>query len=349
MSNPRKPFLVFIAILLLSFSVLMFLDRMGYYNSDKSFQDYITPAIKVFNRQKINPDDYNVVMSYNDNCMIMNATGMILLKKPYELCIFLPDGRSFVSDGQVKLISAQGDILWSQNIRNHHGIDVDLHRGVFYGLSKRTIDYKGKSATPEGIVGFSENGSEVFRWEVHEFLQDIKTRLNSVHVIDNNSLTHPAFRPGNLLISSDYDTQLFIIDPKQRKIVWSYKMGVSTHEVRSAKMLPNGNILFFYNNYEDRVSSLIEINSLKKEVVWSYSAFNFFSNEGGSVSRLENGNTLFADVYHGGRATEISDDNRIVWQWKNPVPGSDLRSRDIYKIDRVSKADMESFFQNSIN
>ena len=98
--------------------------------------------------------------------------------------------------------------------------------------------------------------------------------------------------------------------------------------VRGGRIVPisgpeieNGMILILDNQGRgDGRSRVLEIDPLTQRVVWSYEgddAHPFFTRFNGSVQRLRNGDTLIVES-DGGRAFEVDEGRRIVWEFFNP-------------------------------
>lgn len=87
-----------------------------------------------------------------------------------------------------------------------------------------------------------------------------------------------------------------------------------------ARVLENGNILFFDNEREPRASRVLELAPPEWRIAWSYAARppgSFFSRQQGTVRRLANGNTLVAESMRG-RAFEVNPQKEIVWEFVSP-------------------------------
>lgn len=153
------------------------------------------------------------------------------------------------------------------------------------------------------------------------------------------------FRPGNLLISFRDLNVVCIIDRDTKKIVWqlgsNYPDGnidqiIGQHDAHMIRRgLPGGgNILIFDNGgeagYPRKIrgySRVLQINPVKKEIVWKYEAVawgqrvtqqgHFFSNYVGNAQRLSNGNTFIVEGWPG-RLFEVTEQKEIVWEWLSP-------------------------------
>jgi hypothetical protein len=170
----------------------------------------------------------------------------------------------------------------------------------------------------------------------------------------------PRFAPDNLIFDSREANVIAIIDRKTGKIVWSlgpHYPSATAQRGGFAKKLPRpvdqisgqhdaqiipeglpgaGNLLVFDNQgaagYPPAPltltagSRVVEIDPVKKQIVWQYSAANsgnsgwtFRSTHISSARRLPNGNTLI-DEGQIGRFFQITPQGEIVWEYLNPYP-----------------------------
>ncbi len=169
------------------------------------------------------------------------------------------------------------------------------------------------------------------------------------------------FNPDNLIFDSRNANFIAIIDRKTGKIVWSLgpnypaiprgpaarKLPRPVDQIsgqHDAQIIPKGlpgagNLLVFDNQGEGGYppaemqviggSRVLEIDPIKKEVVWQYSAedsgqpsWAFRSTHISAARRLPNGNT-FIDEGQSGRLFQVTRDGDIVWEYVNPYPRHD--------------------------
>lgn len=161
------------------------------------------------------------------------------------------------------------------------------------------------------------------------------------------------FNPSNLLVDSRESNFIAIIDRKSGNIVWrigpDYEPSAGANKLPRAvdqivgqhdahiipKGLPGaGNLLVFDNQGEAGYpaarlqtqpgSRVLEIDPVKKEIVWQYTGVNsgratysFHSSYISSARRLPNGNTL-VDEGMNGRFFQITAKGEIVWEYISP-------------------------------
>jgi hypothetical protein len=193
---------------------------------------------------------------------------------------------------------------------------------------------------PEGsrtdeIIEIDRSGDIVWRWSgqrLEPFFGEAAskgdiTHINSVQELFDNPWYDDGddrFRPGNLLVSARNLNLIFIIDRTGDEVVWTYDFELDLqHEALMIDQgIPgHGNILLFNNGYRStyayRQSSVLQIDPITHEVLWKWAEKGFYTSTGGIEQPLPNGNLLISSS-RGGRAFEVTQDGRIVWQWAPP-------------------------------
>ncbi|WP_287811267.1 aryl-sulfate sulfotransferase [Pseudomonas sp.] len=185
------------------------------------------------------------------------------------------------------------------------------------------------------------------------------------------------FAPDNLLLDSRNSNFIAIIDKASGKVVWHLGPNLPNLNPKTAQQLPRpvdqfvgqhdahiipaglpgaGNLLVFDNQgtagYPSAPlgltpgSRVLEIDPIKQQVVWQYSAasskqpsWDFYSSFISSARRLPNGNTLI-DEGMNGRFFQVTDKGEIVWEYVSPyqgkAPGSEAVSNWVYRALPVS-------------
>lgn len=162
------------------------------------------------------------------------------------------------------------------------------------------------------------------------------------------------FDPDNILIDSRNANFIAIIERKSGKIVWT--LGPNFPKVAKTAGLPKpvdqisgqhdahliepglpgaGNLIVFDNQGEggyppvplgvNSGSRVLEIDPVKKEIIWQYSAessgspgWTFYSSFISSARRLPNGNTLI-DEGMNGRIFQVTPKGQIAWEYVSPI------------------------------
>ncbi len=95
---------------------------------------------------------------------------------------------------------------------------------------------------------------------------------------------------------------------------------------------PQGNSI-----YQRASSRVLEIDPVSLELVWSYTAPNFFSTNISGAQRLPNGNTLITEGAPG-RVFEVNAARETVWEFMNPPGEGGRRSNAVYRAYRLPYA-----------
>ncbi|MCP5146402.1 MAG: aryl-sulfate sulfotransferase [Gammaproteobacteria bacterium] len=175
------------------------------------------------------------------------------------------------------------------------------------------------------------------------------------------------FAPDNVIISSRQSSLVAIVSHQDGSIVWQLGPDFSRDEAQwkigqiigqhHAHFIPPGlpgagHVMIFDNGgssgygkpgaltrsgqgvHQRSNSRVLEINPTTLEVVWSYTAPNFFSTNISSAQRLPNGNTLITEGAPG-RVFEVTAEKQIVWEYMAP-PGESARgSNAVYRAYRI--------------
>jgi hypothetical protein len=157
------------------------------------------------------------------------------------------------------------------------------------------------------------------------YAQLLETMTDASDLLHSNTITplgdDPGgpFKAGQLLVSLRNVDVIGVIDTTVPEVVWAARGAwKGQHE---PVLLRSGQILLFDNNGSpDGGARAIEIEPSSGEITWSYGEApgqGMVSQEGGSVSRLPNGNTLIT-VSESGRALEVTREGDVVWEFFSP-------------------------------
>ena len=229
-----------------------------------------------------------------------------------------------------------------------------LYDDVVYEVTpKGEVVWKWAASDHLKEFGFSPASLKL----LHETAQPDYLHLNDMTALGPNRWFDGGdqrFNPDNILIDSREANFIAIIDKKSGKVVW--RIGPDLPPSREAKpVLPRpvdqisgqhdahliepglpgaGNLLVFDNQGEAGYpaqalgvlpgSRVLEIDPVKKEIVWQYSAsdsgrpsWTFYSSFISSARRLPNGNTLI-DEGMNGRFFQVTAKGEIVWEYVSP-------------------------------
>jgi hypothetical protein len=214
--------------------------------------------------------------------------------------------------------------------------------------------------TPAGHVVEEHSLLDLLRTNPGEFsfqpVAAVVRRKTFVDLLHANSLEfmrhahlvsrHPIYAPTNVLVSFRHQDTIAIFDWAAKRLLWAWGQGEISGQ-HDATVLANGNILLFDNGLARSWSRVLELDPLRREIVWEYHAptpTDLFSLRKGSSQRLPNGNTLLANSDHG-EALEVTPDGQTVWRFLNPNTSDDGRRATIVRIKRYPRALIETLLQ----
>lgn len=270
-------------------------------------------------------------------------------------------------DDAIFRLSAESQVEWKTRVRGHHDLDIRAD-GSIWALTRKDSRWPeryGDQPIVEDFVTVLSPDGEILqeislldsvKRSPYEYLLpalDPSTEreqaydvlhVNHVEVFDGSQVSQSElFRDGNLLISLRTLNAIAILAKDSFDIQWLWgptNLSVQHHP----QLLENGNILIFDNGFEE--SRVVEITVPGGKIVWEYSSGpDFFSNWGGSVQRLPNGNTLITSS-RSGIAFEVTPAKRIVWKFVNPrteegeptVPEGKKSRWNIWRMTRYPKS-----------
>lgn len=353
-------------------------DRVDLEKNQKFVQDQNSIVDKVeeitvtkYNKEKVE-DGYNLV-----NGILFTMDGSFVAKLKGHVFQIFDDGSylSAFNQSRISMFDSNHSLMWNLNIVNHHEL-IASESGTVYTIGKEIIAHKNTTVGFDTIIKYivSENSSIV--WSTYENKDHIARfhekrtldqvissnedckfgpytgacfdyyHINSIHPLPDNNLEDydSRFRKGNLLVSYSFFDMMAIQDKDSLEILWTWRENELSF-IHTPRMLGNGNILVFENGVKDESSRVLEIDPSSKEIVWEYIAdppTSFYTKNGGSSQRLDNGNTLIAESAKG-RAFEITPAGEIVWEVLLPIHKPGYR---LYRISRISEEVVEKIVLN---
>jgi hypothetical protein len=254
-----------------------------------------------------------------------------------------PDGGLVaIFDGQGLIrIDRDSNLVWASRVRAHHAAQV-MPDGTIIVLSaavRPTRAFGEQVLVAEDFVAFvdAETGVQRRRISVMKALLNSDFRYlldesekqkgdilhtNSLEVLDGRFAdAHPAFRAGNVLLSSRVSNAIFVLDLEAERVVWA-RTG-SWRGQHDPRMLDSGAILLFDNGTRPRSRVLeLALDSDEERVVYGAGEQTFFTAFCGVAARLPNGNTLIVET-GSGRAFEVTPAGERVWEFINPHRSGD--------------------------
>ena len=304
-------------------------------------------------------------------------------------CRLLPDGDLLVvgssrvdADQEVILdegryvaqYSWDGELRWKRELPAHHDIEVTPEGRLavlgFHYTRNPAVHAKAQLRDDDLLI-LSAEGELLERYSLFELMGDApdvfelkkvpardRKRAFEVEPFHSNSVEHmrhphleardPIYAAGNVLISMRHQDAVAIVDPDAGRVVWSWGRGklLGPH---SATLLESGNILIFDNGLGRGWSRSIEIDPLRREVVWKYLAprkKDFYSASRGSNQRLANGNTLITNSDNG-YAFEVTPDGDRVWEFWAPHFDDRGRRATLVQTERYEVGYVENILEQT--
>lgn len=253
----------------------------------------------------------------------------------------LPNGdliAIYQGGGMVKL-DVRSRLLWAtdQSFYNDFFVADD---GRIWGIAKRAVDRpevrEDAIVLEDALVILGEDGTVVDRISLLDaFLQSDWADLilplpaeadifhsNTVELMDGSQAdaSHLFSADHALLSLREIDTVAFL-DLESRKIRQAWRgPWVRQHE---PTLVANGRLLIFDNLGADGLTRVVEFDVESESIVWDYRGqgeLPLNSPEGGTASRLPNGNTLITESERG-RAIEVTPAGDLVWEFVSPHRG----------------------------
>ena len=234
-----------------------------------------------------------------------------------------------------------GEVVWRQDIEAHHDIGMmEDGRVVLLTLSTENdpristdydyIDDQVQILAPEdGRLIESRSLTKMLLDGGFEFTRVEPARSQNIDLLHSNSVRwmtqehlfdrDPIYARGNIIVSMRHQDTVAIFEWQSGELLWHWGQGILGGQ-HDAWVLDNGNLLIFDNGLGRDWSRVIEVDPLKKEIVWQYGSedmTDFYTNGRGASQRLPNGNTLITESADG-RAFEVTRDGELVWEYYCP-------------------------------
>ena len=260
-------------------------------------------------------------------------------------------------------IDSQNNLIWQSPITSHHDLDfVDDSTLITFDRSrKRWIRFKNKriNSTFDDLVLVDRGTGQVTKRFIiyKQILKAISKQkvninnliepsveglfhFNSIQILNHNIDT--VAKKGDILILSRNLGQLFIIDHKTNRLIWSWAIP-EIDNPHSPVVLKNGTILILDNGKKrNKDSKILELDlKMKKATREIIAPIPFFTKYQGGVQFFDNGNILVT-VAGKGTAFEFTKSGKIVWEFTNKDNDIHGNTDEIFKLSRYSY----QFFKN---
>ncbi len=275
-------------------------------------------------------------------------------------------GRELPDDARyVARYSWDGGLIWKRNLATHHDVELTPSGKLLTMTIRRRMEPEWHAEIPVrdeplALVDAAD-GTPIDSLSLYDAIKaapdvfplqkvNIKTRGGQAELdlLHSNSCQWLRFLElakrdaiygqGNVLVCFRSQDRIAIFDWEKKRAVWAWGAGEISGP-HDAQMLPTGNILLFDNGIAHERSRVIELDPLKKTIVWQYNPDppkKFFTLTKGSAQRLANGNTLIANSDNG-QAFEITPTGEWVWDFRCPHRGSDGKRATIVRAIRYDR------------
>lgn len=299
-------------------------------------------------------------------CRIFSADMNLIRSYAGQTCLFFADGRFLSSNKrELKFFDANMNLLWSKTLHVHHQLNPSNDGKAVLVMSSevKSLPIKGVPADVrmDRLVVFDRNGKEVknfsffnhraaferlledrggietfgFDWDkdIYPDLKWEQSHANSFYEIPIGTKSSiSAFRAGNYIVNANDLGLVFILDRQLKNILWHDFLGPKARLVHDAQVLKNGNILLYRNSEPKRwKSTLEEYDPVLRKIVWQYPQSakpSFYSQYGGGVQLLENGNILFNILGKDNWVVEVDRSGTTVSRF--PVPDFFLQVKRLH-------------------
>lgn len=235
-----------------------------------------------------------------------------------------------------------GEVLWRHDLPSHHDIrltpDGHVATLTLYERSLPSITTKVPVRDDAVTVFDGPSGEILDEASLYDVLHDggfefqpvepgaTEGHVDLLHANSVRWMTDPdlfgrdrIYEAGNVIVSIRHQDTIAIFDFDNRELLWAWGQGEISGP-HDAHVLANGNLLIFDNGLGRDWSRVIELDPLRREIVWSYRAphpYDFYTRGRGSNQRLPNGNTLITES-DTGRVFEVTPDGEVVWEYFSP-------------------------------
>ncbi len=256
---------------------------------------------------------------------------------------------------------------WQVPFIAHH--DLEILDDSILVVSRKLYEHNNEKIFFDEVIHVSKDGKIIDIWSTFDNLEKIQKyhepidyfinvegdffpeyyHMNAISVIpENQNEMDTHFRRGNWIISLHNPNLILILDKDTKEIVWTWGPGKILGQHKPV-MLSTGNILVLDNGKGDRnYSRLIEIDPIKKELVWEYKGDppeSFHTAFGGFIQVLPNGNILVTEGEKG-RVFEVTRNKEIVWEWYNPEIDEEGYRIMLQKAERFSESAVEKLLSS---
>lgn len=385
--NHKKTILWTMLILTIIFFVIFFIPYKNKFNSTLSGthiynESKISPSYFLYEGKLIDIDGEQIHDWNNIYLGVIDKNGDYYAQEYYESQKW---GRYTWNDS----------VVWELNFPIHHEI-VLTPEDTIITFTKETHNYNQRKVEFDVILELDKDGNILNKWSTWENLNYLKQfhkqleleqpptflipeehkkeesiwggnydyyHLNSLSIVPNNSLqwAHPAFTPGNWIISFRHGSMIFILDKDTKQVLWraiDKQIQGNLEGPHTPMMTSEGNIIVMDNGRYRGWSRIISINPIDLSITWEYKAEppeEFFSLSQSSIQLLPNYNVLITESEKG-HVFEITPEKELVWEFYNPDKQNETNSankekyglrKEIYRMISYDKTFIDNLIKEN--
>jgi hypothetical protein len=348
---------------------------LGYVESSDAGAGSNRNGVVQIDAQKTHPGYSLYTLEWQCKSVLIDLHGNVVNTWANDPCMghwhnaeLLPDGNLLVVDARLEMLFRfdwYGQLVWAKRFPNiHHDVEVTPDGSLTFLRFKRLpqridglqiLDCEVVRTTPNGKVtstlslfhSLSDNGvgysllpRKVTRWDRPE-LTDL-FHANSVEWMRRSELAKqdPIYDLGNVLVSIRHQDSVVILNGEREELLWAWGQGELSGP-HDATILDNGHILVFDNGVDRGWSRVVEVDPLRREIVWEYRGDEkLFTRGRGSSQRLPNGNTLIS-ISDAGQLLEVTRDGEVVWEFLNPARTPEGKRWHFARVKRYETEQIE--------
>jgi len=259
--------------------------------------------------------------------------------------------------GLIKL-DKDSKLLWEKRNGAHHDMHV-LPNGDIAVLTRKArairdpkpvrviledfvviLGPNGRSKARSSLLEAFERSREYGHiWKTSARQRGDIFHTNSIEVLDGRFTDrNPALAKGNYLLSSRILSTVFVVDPRQNRVIWALRSDFKAQH--DAQMLASGGLMLLDNQGREQASAVQIYDPATSKLKWEFRGTDerpFYTHSCGTTQRLLNGNTLVTESDNG-RAFELAaGDESIVWEFYSPhrAGDNDEYVATLFSLERI--------------
>lgn len=293
-------------------------------------------------------------------CSILDQNGEPVKTFPGRICQFFDDG-SYVTgiESKLRFVEKGNAVRWEVPTVAHHTLNLSDDKKRILILDRVDFKVKDKMVKEDLFRIMSPEGKVIAESPAHELMAQTKKPgeeftefdliyFNSFYEIPplDPALKLPDYvKPGNLILNARF-LGVFFVTPDLKKILHVQKMATSVnHDTHDFQVTPKGKLIYFNNRGASPANELYstieeyDFNTKKTEVLFVANPKSiFYSQNGGSVQRLDDDRILFAHMLTGSYFYSLKQ-KKILWS----ITKTHSAQGNYFPIQSAKAADLSAF------